>query len=227
MRTAPSSASTATAASSAASRSACWSACPAMVSRDPPAGLGHPLGWSPPCLGARSELGAPWSRAPLPPSIGLGFPTEMGPPLGRDPPGIRPPPPPQSWNTPTGSVPLPRARIPTLTVPPHPPQVALGHSYKAGTPPGLGNPIGLGPPQGCALLWERRTGCCTHPILCPLPARCPRGAGGGVMAVTPAVPVVLGGVSPRPLTLLSPQPCASGASPSGRSSGCWRRCRAP
>lgn len=55
------------------------------MSRDgepgPPAGLGHPLGWSPPCLGARSELGAPWSRAP-PPLHRAGIPHRDGTPSG-------------------------------------------------------------------------------------------------------------------------------------------------
>lgn len=114
------------------------------MSRDgepgPPRGAGTPPGVEPPMPGSPVRVGSSLEPCPPPPSIGLGFPTEMGPPLGRDPPGIRPPPPPQSWDTPTGSVPLPRARIPTLTVPPHPPQVALGHSYKAGTPQGCGTP---------------------------------------------------------------------------------------
>lgn len=182
MRTAPSSASTATAASSAASRSACWSACPATVSRDPPAGLGHSLGWSPPCLGPGSGLEHPWSCDP-PPWAGILY-RHGTPPLS---PGWDPHPPtpelghPHRAGTPSqGRDPYPDCASPL--------PVAPGRSYKAGTPP-----------QGCALLWARCPGCCTHPILCPLPARCLWGWGGrGDTAVPPAFPIALGG-SPRAL----------------------------
>lgn len=210
MRTAPSSASTATAASSAASRSACWSACPATVSRDPPAGLGHSLGWSPPCLGPGSGLEHPWSCDP-PPWAGILY-RHGTPPLS---PGWDPHPPTRELGHPH------RAGTPSQGRDPYPDcasplPVAPGRSYKAGTPPRLCTPLGAVPRV-------------LHPPH-SVPSSCSVSVGlggeGGHGSAT-SVPHRAGGVSPCPLTLLSPQPCASGASLSGRSSGCWRRCRAP
>lgn len=217
---------------------------------DPILSAAHPLrGWDPLCPGLRVP-----SRDGCPPAwSGLYIPSGVGSPCLRWVPcmpcGMCPPPslcsglyvPPQGWLSPTvrAADPL-QDQVPPcsgLYVPScdgYPVLEAVRPPQGRVPLPALGAmhaPWDVSPPSAVPGLYVPSGDGSPHARGCTSPPK----QGGRDAARFPVAPGPpsrrAGGVSVCPgcpLTPVSPpQRCASGASPSGRSSGCWRRCRAP